>query len=167
MRTRSVPLMMLGGLVATLLLLGPDVVMARRKLPPRRSHALIRWLEARRYQAEGWVGEPAVHPSVPAHGINVRVWLSPRLVEDLASGRATFRRGGAMVKELYFAGTDEVVGWSVMRKVRRRSGRRGTGWFFFETFDGRARGAIRGRGAPVCVGCHQAGHDFLLSPFRP
>jgi hypothetical protein len=140
---------------------------AGRKLPPKRSQPLIRWLEARHYQAEGWIAEPTIRPSVPAHGLNVRTWLSPRAVEDLASGAPAFRKGAAFVKELYFTGTDEVVGWSVMRKLRRKSGRTGKGWFFFETFDGRARGAIRGRGKPVCVSCHQAGADYLLSPFRP
>ena len=87
------------------------------------------------------------------------------LAEDLRDGTAPFRRGAAMVKELYFGGTGEVVGWSVMRKVRARSAG-GSGWFFFESLDGR-RAIARGRGVGVCVGCHRDGTDFLLSEFRP
>jgi hypothetical protein len=165
---RRIPLAGLAVAVATLVLLvGAEFAEAGRRLPPKRGQALIRWLEARNYQAEGWVAEPTVHPSVSAHGMNVRTWLSPRAVEDLASGAPAFRKGTAFVKELYLGGTDEVAGWAVMRKLRKKSGRTGRGWFFFETFDGRARGAIRGRGKPICVSCHQAGQDYLLSPFRP
>jgi len=133
-------------------------------LPPLRTPALLGWLHAGTHRAT-YVGEPAVHSSASAHGMHVRTWYAPRLAEDLRAGRPSFRRGAAMVKELYFDGTDEVIGWSVMRKVRARSGG-GRGWFFFETLDG-ARAIARGRGASVCVGCHRAGADFLLSPFRP
>jgi hypothetical protein len=72
-----------------------------------------------------------------------------------------------MVKELYFQGTETVVGWSVMRKIRSRSGPRGKGWLFYETLDGRNQGAFFGRGLGVCTSCHAAGTDYLLSPFRP
>jgi hypothetical protein len=54
---------------------------------------------------ERFVGEPAVHPSTAegrAHGLNVRTYYDPILVEDLRAGRSTFRKGAAMVKELYF-----------------------------------------------------------------
>jgi hypothetical protein len=123
-------------------------------LPPIRTPALLRWLAAGTYRST-YTGEPAVHEST----------YSPVLTADLTPGTAPFDRGAAMVKELYFAGTDEIVGWSVMRKVRRRSAG-GRGWFFFETFDG-ARALARGRGVGVCVGCHRDGTDFLLSTFRP
>jgi hypothetical protein len=166
MHRRSLTGLILAAVALAVLAAAADASAAGR-LPPKRGRALIRWLEARNYQVEGWVAEPAVRPSVPAHGMNVRTWLSPRAVEDLASGAPAFRKGTAFVKELYLDGTDEVVGWAVMRKLRKKSGRTGRGWFFFETFDGRARGAIRGRGKPICVSCHQAGQDFLLSPFRP
>src|SRR5512143_3999190 len=103
-------------------------------LPPTRTAALLRWLAAGRYR-ETFTGEPAVRESSSAHGLHVRTWYDPALVADLAAGRVPFRPGAAMVKELYFGGTERVVGWSVMRKVRRRSAA-GRGWFFFETFDG-------------------------------
>ena len=136
------------------------------EVPPRKKGKLLRWLASGAYRTT-YLPEPDVHPSTPAHGINVRTWLSPRLVEDLRAGRPTYRRGAAMVKELYFAGDTDVVGWSVMRKLRRRSGATGRGWYFYETFDGTNDGAIAGRGKRICVSCHAAGDDFLLSPFRP
>jgi hypothetical protein len=133
--------------------------------PPTKTPALLRWLRDGTYRAT-YTPEPAVHPSATnAHGLNVRTWYGPVLTEDLGSGAVPYRRGAAMVKELYFDGTDAVVGWSVMRKVRRRSAA-GKGWFFFETFDGE-RPLARGRGLRVCVGCHRDGVDFLLSEFRP
>ena len=107
----------------------------------------------------------AVDETRTAHGLHVRSWYSPVLAADLGDSVLPFRRGAAMVKELYFEGTETVVGWSVMRKVRRRSAG-GRGWFFFETFDGE-RPIARGRGIGICVGCHRAGSDFLLSEFRP
>jgi hypothetical protein len=153
-------------LVCALAVIGVDTAAAKGVLPPRRQGALLRWLRARVY-VERYTPEPTVHPSVPAHGLNVRVYFSPRLVEDLRAGRTPFRKGAAMVKELYFQGTEAVVGWSVMRKVRSRSGSRGTGWLFYETLDGRNRGAYFGRGIAVCTSCHAAGTDYLLSVFRP
>ena len=73
-----------------------------------------------------------------------------------------------MVKELYLDGpTAPPVGYSVMRKLRSRSGPTGRGWLFYETFDGRNTAASFGRGLVVCTGCHRSGVDFLLSSFRP
>ena len=85
------------------------------------------------------------------------------LAEDLAAGRLPFRRGAAMVKELFPDGPERPAGWAVMVKIRRRSGTGGRGWLFYET----ARPPLFGRGLPVCTGCHGAGVDFLLSAFRP
>jgi len=133
-------------------------------LPPKRLAALLGWLRAGAYR-EAYTPEPAVRVSSSAHGMHVRSWYSPALVADLVAGTVPFRPGVAMVKELYFAGTETPVGWSVMRKVRRRSVG-GRGWFFFETLDGR-RAIARGRGVGICIGCHAAGTDFLLSEFRP
>jgi hypothetical protein len=134
-------------------------------LPPRRKGPLLAWLRSGAYRAT-YTPEPAMRPSMTAHGATVRTFYSPTLVEDLRAGRAPFRKGAAMVKELYFGGT-EVVGWAVMRKLRAQSGSRGRGWLFYETLDGTNRGAFYGRGKPICVGCHADGTDFLLTPFRP
>jgi hypothetical protein len=133
-------------------------------LPPKRRAPLLRWLKSGVYRAT-YTPEPAVRVSSTAHGMHVRTWYGPILVADLVGGTLPFRPGAAMVKELYFGGTETVVGWSVMRKVRPRSAG-GRGWFFFETLDGRSVVA-RGRGRAVCVVCHAAGADFLLTEFRP
>jgi hypothetical protein len=151
--------------VASLVLVVATTAVAG-ELPPRRKGPLLAWLRSGEYRAT-YTPEPAVRPSMTAHGANVRTYLSPTLVEDLRAGRPAFRKGAAMVKELYFSGTDEVVGWSVMRKLRARSGRSGRGWLFYETLDGTNAGVFHGRGKPICVGCHAAGADFLLTPFRP
>jgi hypothetical protein len=138
-------------------------------VPPRSRRALLAWLTAGTYR-ERFVAEPAVHVSVAdgqAHGRNVRSWYNPILVDDLRAGRSVFRKRAAMVKELYLSDVDQPVGWSVMVKVRRRSGGAGRGWLFYETFDGTNRSAYFGRGLPVCVGCHASGSDLLLSEFRP
>ena len=87
--------------------------------------------------------------------------------EDLRAGRTAFRKGATMVKELYFGGREQVIGYSLLTKVRRRSGATGRGWLFYETVDGTGRGALFGRGLAVCTGCHRSGVDFLRSPFRP
>jgi hypothetical protein len=138
---------------------------AAAQAPPARKGALLRWLRAGTYR-QTYTPEAAVHGSLTtAHDRNVRTWYSPVLVDDLRAGRTTFRRGAAMVKELYAGGDQEVLGWSVMRKVRPTSGARGRGWLFFERLPG--GGSYFGRGLRVCTGCHGAGTDYLLSPFRP
>jgi len=133
-------------------------------LPPKPLGPLLGWLGAGIYR-ETYTPEPAVRVSSTAHGAHVRTWYAPSLVDDLRRGTLPFRPGAAMVKELYFEGETTVVGWSVMRKVRRRSAG-GRGWFFFETLNGRTPIA-RGRGVGLCVGCHKVGTDFLLTEFRP
>jgi hypothetical protein len=133
--------------------------------PPRSKGRLLRWLQRGAYR-QAYTPEPEVHRSLTsAHGINVRTWYSPVLTADLRAGRPTFRKGAAMVKELYAAGDQQVLGWSVMRKLRRKSGRRGKGWLFYERLPG--GDVYFGRGLGVCTTCHRAGTDYLLSPFRP
>jgi hypothetical protein len=151
--------------VALVLALGLAAPAAAGQAPPAGKQALLRWLRAGTYR-QTYTPEPAVHRSLSnAHGLNVRTWYSPVLAEDLRAGRVPFRRGAAMVKELYATGEEDVLGWSVMRKLRRKSGRRGKGWLFSERLPG--GGSFFGRGLPVCTGCHAAGVDYLLSPFRP
>jgi len=152
--------------VATLL---TSVAGASSDVPPRGKRALLRWLKTGIYR-ERFVGEPEVHPSTAegrVHGLNVRTYYDPILVDDLRAGQSTFRKGAAMVKELYFDSVDRPLGYSVMIKVRPRSGVSGRGWLFYETLDGTNRAASFGRGLGVCTGCHQSGVDFLRSGFRP
>lgn len=132
---------------------------------PRRRVPLLAWLKAGVYR-DTFTPEPAVRASQSAHGAWVRTWYSPELVAALRVGTGPFPRGVAMVKELYGDDPDTIDGHSVMVKVRRRSGRRGQGWFWYETLDDRTPIAI-GRGVGLCSGCHAAGTDFLRSDFRP
>ena len=133
-------------------------------VPPKPLRPLLEWLRGGVYRRT-YTPEPTVRVSSTAHGMHVRTWYAPSLVADLRAGTLPFRPGAAMVKELYFDGDQTVVGWSVMRKLRRRSAG-GRGWFFFETLNGRTAIA-RGRGVGLCVSCHAAGTDFLLTEFRP
>ena len=148
---------MLRGALAVIVVAG--VVWADDDVPPRSKRALLAWLKVGTYRAT-YVAEPAAHDSA-IHGRQVRTWYSATLVEDLRAGRTVFRKRAAMVKELNGGG------WAVMRKVRRRSGRRGGGWLFYETLDATGRDAYFGRGLAVCAGCHRDGTDFLRSSFRP
>jgi hypothetical protein len=142
---------------------------ASTDVPPRGKRALLEWLKAGTYR-ERFVSEPDVHPSTAegrVHGRNVRTYYNPILGDDLRAGRITFRKGAAMVKELYFDNVDRPMGYSVMIKLRQRSGGSGRGWLFYETLDGTNRAVSFGRGLGVCTGCHQSGVDFLRSEFRP
>ena len=131
---------------------------------PRKPRKLLAWLQAATYRAT-FTGEPAVRPSA-IHGPQVRVWYSPELVQALADGTVPFPKRAAMVKELYAADGVTVAGYSVMAKVRRRSGRNGEGWFWYEAVNAPAVDFI-GRGVRLCSSCHTQGTDFLRSPFRP
>ena len=131
---------------------------------PRKPRKLFAWLQAATYRTT-FTGEPAVRASA-IHGPQVRVWYSPELVRALADGAVSFPKRAAMVKELYAADGVTVAGYSVMAKVRRRSGRNGEGWFWFETLNGVSTDFL-GRGVRLCSGCHVQGTDFLQSPFRP
>jgi hypothetical protein len=133
--------------------------------PPEKQPALRRWLQNQTYKST-YTPEPTVRESFTAHGSFVRSWYSPILTQDLKNGRRVFRKGAAMVKELYGSDPTTVVGYSVMRKLERKAGRDGKGWLFYEKapFIG---GTFFGRGLPDCTGCHRAGTDYLLTPFRP
>lgn len=136
-------------------------------VPPITSKdELLNWLKAEKYKAE-FVAEPEVHPSSGPHGGNVRTYFNSILTEDLRAGKTKFRKNAAMVKELYFSGTETVVGYAVMVKVKKKSKQNGKEWLYYETFDGTNNSVFYGRGVRLCVDCHRAGTDYLLSPFRP
>lgn len=139
---------------------------SRNIIPPLKKKKLLAWLKAENYK-EMFVGEPAVHSSLGPHGGNVRTYFNPILVEDLRAGKTTFRAGASMVKELYFGGQQQVIGYSVMVKVDDNSGPNAEGWLFYETFSGTNNNAFFGRSVPVCYTCHRGGMDYLLSGFRP
>jgi hypothetical protein len=134
-------------------------------VPPLKRKRLLTWLREGTYRAT-YTAEPEVHPSGGPHGGNVRTYYNSILVGDLRAARPTFRKGATMVKELYFSGTDVVVGFAVLSKVRRNRGAGGEGWLWLESFDG-TNADFFGRGVRLCANCHSGGQDFLLSPFRP
>ncbi len=147
---------------ALLLALGLLVdVASAQSVPPRRKGALRRWLEAGVY-TQTFTPEASLRPSATAHGRYVRTWLDPTLVADLRAGRMPFTKGASMVKELWSDDQQRLVGWAVMRKLRRRSGARGGGWLFYETVAG---STYYGRGLRLCTSCHTAATEFLLTAF--
>jgi hypothetical protein len=136
------------------------------QIPPTQKRKLMRWLTAETY-LDSFIPEPTIHPSTGPHGGNVRTFYNPILAEDLAAGKSRFRKGASMVKELYRNGKDNVVGYAVMIKTRNRSGSRGEGWVFYESYGRGNNSAFYGRGISVCANCHRGGVDYLLSEFRP
>lgn len=140
---------------------------AMLKIPPLSKKKLLKWLKAGAFK-EKYTPEPEIHKSSTlAHGNNVRSYYNPILVKDLKSEKSVFRKGAAMVKELYFNNTTEVTGYAVMSKIKKKSGKKGKGWLFYETSDGTNKGVFFGKGIKICSNCHKNGTDFLLSTFRP
>jgi hypothetical protein len=139
-----------------------DVTAWPNIIPPTSESALLGWLNKGSYK-ENFIPEPKVHPS-PVHG-TVRTYYNPIIAGDLHAKRKAFRKGAAMVKELYSNG--KVTGYAVMVKALKNTKPAGSAWLFYETFSKTGPSAIFGRGAPECAGCHKKGTDFLLSTFRP
>ncbi|MEW6734559.1 MAG: hypothetical protein AB1489_24755 [Acidobacteriota bacterium] len=135
-------------------------------IPPKKKGKLLTWLKAGIYKKR-YIAEPQVHSSTGPHGGNVRTYYNPILTQNILDGKKVWQPGAAMVKELYFSGNEQVIGYSVMIKLDENSGTHGEGWLFYETFDGTNTNPFFGRGLPICANCHQAGVDYLLSPFRP
>ena len=86
------------------------------------------------------------------HGDDVDIYVSPEIVEALASGERLERwPEGALIVKDGFDGSDlELV--AVMEK-------RPQGWFFAE-YDGSGDADYSGR-PEVCVDCHERGDDFV------
>lgn len=135
-------------------------------VPPTKKKKLLKWLKAGNYR-ETYTAEPEVHESTGPHGGNVRTYYNPILVDDLNKGKTTFSRCATMIKELYFSEEEEVIGYAVMIKVEKKSGKKGKGWLFYETFDGTNEDVSYGKGISECADCHSDGVDYLLSDFRP
>lgn len=129
---------------------------------PTTPAALFGWLQARGY--DGFQAESKIHASAGPHGGSVRAFLSPSLVQSLASGTAEHPRGVAVVKELYGSGKT-LTGWAVAVKTQTTSDA-GKGWYWFEVLDTQtAGGALEGQGKGLCVNCHKGGKDYVLTPF--
>jgi hypothetical protein len=125
---------------------------------PQGVAALLPWLEAGTYR--DWPSEAAVHPSTGPHFGGVRTFLNPTLDASLRAEADVHPVGAATVKELYGDG-DEVRGWAVMLKVG--AGSTGADWYWMEWYAGQTYADAAGAG--LCVGCHAAGRDHVLTPW--
>lgn len=129
---------------------------------PTTPAALFGWLQARGY--DGFQAESKIHASAGPHGGSVRAFLSPALVQSLASGATEHPQGVAVVKELYGSGAS-LTGWAVAVKTQPSS-EAGKGWYWFEVFSTQsAASALEGQGKSLCVNCHKGGKDHVLTPF--
>jgi hypothetical protein len=126
--------------------------------PPTDADALSSWLEDEPYVA--WEAESSIHPSTGPHFGNVRTWINDATAAGLEAGDAELEVGAATVKELYGDGQTR-RGWSVSVKIEAGAG--GGGWYWYELYDGDV--LADGQGLSVCVGCHEAGTDSVLTPF--
>jgi hypothetical protein len=131
----------------------PPAVLDAGDLP-----ALLNWLQLQEYRC--WLGEPSPHPSAGPHFGSVRVWFNPSLEEGLAGGVAPFPVDSVAIKELLGVDGDDVLGWSLARKVA--SGAGPSTWYWYEWYEGSTFGA--GVADPTCSGCHSGGADFILTP---
>jgi hypothetical protein len=112
----------------------------------------------RRY--EDWLAEPAVRDSKGPHG-KVRVFFNDLAVRSLRAGNETHPRGTILVKELYTADGQNLLGHALEAKVEDGQGK--DTWLFFEGGLSRYEDAFYGRGHPTCHGCHEAGTDYVTS----
>ncbi|WP_394753103.1 hypothetical protein [Crenothrix sp.] len=140
----------------------PDATSWPNIIPPTGQTTLLNWLNKSGYK-ENFLPEPKIHAS-PVHG-TVKTYYNPILAGDLHAKRKVFRKGAAMVKELYSG--NKVTGYSVMVKVQKHANTQGPDWLFYETADKTGQNALLGRNLSACAGCHSEGVDYLRSTFRP
>lgn len=102
-----------------------------------------------------WAAEPEVHDGAGPHFGDVRTFANAELADSSGDAHPL---GSAAIKELYGDGTT-VLGWTVMVKVAED----GTDddWYWWEWFEDST--LADGTGLGVCVGCHGAGVDFVLT----
>jgi hypothetical protein len=115
------------------------------------------FVRERHYQ--GWLAEPAVHPS-PIHG-KVRVFFNDTAVQSLRAGNDTHPVGTLLVKELYASDGAQLIGHALEVKVEAGAGK--DTWLFFEAELKDNPAPYYGRGHPTCHGCHEAGKDYVTS----
>jgi hypothetical protein len=131
-------------------------------LPPTDSAALFTWLADGSYL--DWESESAIHPSAGPHGGDVRTFVNDTLLGSLADGASSHPAGSASVKELYSAG--ELRGWATFVKTSDDSAE-GDNWFWYENFSvtNASSPVAADFGVGLCVDCHVAGRDYVLTPF--
>lgn len=116
------------------------------------------FVKERRY--DDWIAEPAVRDSEGPHG-KVRVYFNDVAVRSLQAGNETHPRGTILVKELYSADGQSLIGHALNVKVEDGKGK--DTWLFFEGSLPRYEDAFYGRGDPTCHGCHEAGKDYVTT----
>lgn len=96
--------------------------------------------------------------TVRAHGNTARVYVNDRVAAALAeSGLAEWPTGSLLAKDSY-DGSGELTLVAALHK-------RDDGWYFAEWS---ASGEVKYAGSPeVCINCHQAGNDWVLSVALP
>lgn len=120
---------------------------------PSADESLAQWLEAGCYT--GWPGhaQPRKADMTPGY---VRVFLSPALNAAVHEAREEHAIGAMAVREIYAPDQITRLGWSASIKTAN-------GWFWFERFSGLEKASVAKHGAPGCIGCHEAGTDFVQS----
>ena len=122
---------------------------------PTEPSSLFAWLRDGGY--EGFASESTIHDSATRiHAGRVRVFANTTV------GSGPQPQCAALVKELYDG--DALSGYAVAVKYKADSDA-GRGWYWYETFDvTHGAPSTSAPGAPVCVGCHKDGQDFVWSP---
>ena len=132
------------------------------EVPTSSPEAVFAYLKSGAYTS--FPAESAIHPSTGPHGGSVRTYLTPALKASLEAGNAVHPLHAAVVKELYGSGAT-VVGWAVAVKTKAASDG-GNGWYWYEIYSttnpSNPIGAANG--VALCVNCHVAGKDFILTP---
>ncbi|WAS90018.1 hypothetical protein [Nannocystis punicea] len=145
----------------------PAHVEAAQRVEPGRAEvpaepaAIGGWLHAAGYR--GWAAQSGVH-ATSEHG-GARVFFNEVLAASMRAGAGEHPIGSAAVRELYEADLATLRGFAVMLKLRA-SGPGGEGWLWYEQFGtgADAKPLVAGTGERGCVGCHDAGLDFVHPP---
>jgi hypothetical protein len=132
------------------------------EVPTSSTDALFAYLKSGAYLS--FPAESGVHPSTGPHGGGVCTYLTPALKASLEAGNPEHPIQSAVVKELYGSGST-VTGWAVAVKTQATSNS-GKGWYWYEIYSTTdPSSAIGGaNGVALCVNCHAAGKDFILTP---
>jgi hypothetical protein len=141
----------------------PEVPATER--PPADVEAIGAWLRGDGYR--GWVPQSEARPTGD-HG-GARIFLNQALDASLAAEARRHPLGAAAVREIYEPDLVTLKGLALMVKVADDpdvADDEGHNWLWYETFAVAEDGAptVAERGAPGCVGCHEAGDDLVIRP---
>ena len=130
--------------------------------PPSDAAALRAWLDAGSHRE--WRKESRPHRSAGPHPETVVTYVNSPLHDSLGAGAREHPVGAAAVKELYRGGN--LSGYAVAIKTQAKSAV-GRGWYWYEvtSLAPDAKPVAAAHGVPLCLGCHLAGTDFVLTPF--